>query len=172
MNDGITSGAGIVEGFAAAGVSTGTLAFAGVAAIVTGGFAAAAGRYTEERTEWEMNRGLLDAERASIQADPEAELEELVGIFEAKGLKAELARQVAEALSKNDPLAAHADAELHLSTVGTPRTSVYAALIAGLFYAGAAVPLALIIALPAGERIEFTFAAVLVGLGLTGWLTS
>ena len=61
MNDGITSGAGIVEGFAAAGVSTGTLAFAGVAAIVTGGFAAAAGRYTEERTEWEMNRGLLDA---------------------------------------------------------------------------------------------------------------
>ncbi len=120
-----------------------------------------------------MNRGLLDAERASIQADPEAELEELVGIFEAKGLKSELARQVAEALTENDPLAAHADAELHLSTVGSPRTSVYAALIAGLFYAlGAAVPLALIVALPAGGRIELTFAAVLVGLGLTGWLTS
>lgn len=173
VNDGIASAAGIVEGFARAGASMRTLVFAGAAVIAAGGFSAAAGRYTEERTEWELNHSVLEAERASIEADPEAELEELVGIFEAKGLRAELARQVAEALTENDPLAAHADAELHLYRIGSLRTSVYAAVTAGLFYAlGAAIPLALVAALPAGDRIELIVAAVLLALALTGWFTS
>ena len=117
INDGITSAAGVAEGFISAGASTRTLLLAGTAVILAGGSAAAGARYTEERTEWEMNRALLEEERASIEADPAGEFEELVGLYEAKGLSQHLARQVAEALTERNPVAAHADAELRLDAL-------------------------------------------------------
>jgi hypothetical protein len=76
LNDGIVSAAGIAEGFAAAGASTQALVFAGATVVLTGGFAAAASCYAEERTEWEMHKRLVEAERASIEADPAGEFEE------------------------------------------------------------------------------------------------
>src|SRR5215471_5767713 len=82
LNDGIVTAAGIAEGFASADATTSTLLVAGVATIIAGGFTAASARYTEIRTEWEMNRSLIEAERASIQANPEAEFEELVDIYQ------------------------------------------------------------------------------------------
>jgi VIT1/CCC1 family predicted Fe2+/Mn2+ transporter len=166
----------MAEGFASAGASTGTVLLAGAAVILAGGLAAAGRRYSEQRTEWEMHLSVLEAERASIEADPVAEFEELVGIYEAKGLSADLARQVAEAFTVKDPLAAHADVELNLRRVGSARASVYAGLTGGLAYAlGALVPLAVISLVPVSQRIELTFAAVLLALALTGgfasWLT-
>lgn len=141
-NDGIVTAAGLAEGFATAGASTGTLLFLGAAVIVAGGLAAGGAQYAEKRTEWEMHRSLLEAERASIEADPHAEFEELALIYETKGLSPDLARQVGESLTEHDPVAAHADAELHLDTSESPLTSVRAALSAGLSYTlGAIVPL-------------------------------
>jgi VIT1/CCC1 family predicted Fe2+/Mn2+ transporter len=173
VNDGIVTAAGIAEGFATAGASTGTLLFAGATVMVAGGLAAGGERYMEERNEWEMNRSLLEAERASIAADPRAEFEELVEIYEAKGLSADLARQVADALTEHDPVAAHADAELRLDSSELSPTSLRAALTAGLSFAlGAVVPLALVIASPDGLRIELTIVAALLALALTGWVTS
>lgn len=173
VNDGIATAAGIAEGFGTAGASTGTLLLAGAAVILAGGLAAAGARYSEERTEWEMNRRLLEVERARIAADPHAELDELIAIYETKGLSAELARQVAEALTEHDPVAAHAEAELRLDDSVSPRTSLHAAVIAGLSFAlGAAVPLAVESAVPVGPRIELTSVAVLLALALTGWFTS
>ncbi len=173
VNDGIVTAAGIAEGFSNAGATTGTLLLAGAAVMLAGGLAAAGARYSEERTEWEMNRNLLEAERASIAADPQAELQELVGIYETKGLSADLARQVAEALTKQDPVAAHAEAELRLDGAASPRASLVAAVTAFLSFAlGAAVPLVVVSAVPVGPRIEVTFVAVLLALALTGWFTS
>jgi vacuolar iron transporter family protein len=173
INDGITSAAGVAEGFVSVGASTSTLLFAGTAVILAGGSAAAGARYSEVRTEWEMNRALLEAERASIEADPVGEFEELVGIYEAKGLNPRLARQVAEALTERDPVAAHADAELRLETLGPTSGAVPAAVTAGLGYGvGAAVPLGAISWLPVGDRLAVTFAAVLIALGLTGWFAA
>ncbi len=63
LNDGIVSAAGIAEGFASAGASHSVLLVAAVATVLAGGSAAAGARYTEVRTEWEMNRALVAAER-------------------------------------------------------------------------------------------------------------
>ncbi|RIJ71278.1 VIT family protein [Nakamurella silvestris] len=173
VNDGIVSAAGIAEGFASAGASAGTLLIAGVTTILAGGSAAAGARYTEVRTEWEMNRAIIEQERASIEADPEGELEELVEIYAAKGLEPELARQVAQALTERDPVAAHADAELNLAALGATSGGLTAGIIAGLSYgAGAALPLAGILFLPVHERMMLTFVAVLIALALTGWFAS
>jgi VIT1/CCC1 family predicted Fe2+/Mn2+ transporter len=173
INDGITSAAGIAEGFLSAGASVTTLLFAGTAVILAGGSAAGGARYTEVRTEWEMNRAQIEAERASIEADPAGEFEELVGIYEAKGLTPELARQVAEALTERDPVAAHTDAELGLETLGARSGALPAGLTAGFGYGlGAAIPLALMKWLPLDDRLTLTFITVLIALGLTGWLAA
>ena len=173
LNDGIVSAAGIAEGFAAAGASTRAFVFVGATVVLIGGFAAAASCYVEERTEWEMHHSLLDAERASIEADPAGEFEELVAAYEAKGLQTGLARQVAAELTAHDPVAAHADAELDLESIAPARANIYAALNAGLFYGlGAAVPLATIRWLPTRDRSELAFVPVLLALGLTGWFAA
>jgi VIT1/CCC1 family predicted Fe2+/Mn2+ transporter len=173
VNDGITAAAGIAEGFVSAGASARILLLAGAAVILAGGSAVAGVRYSEVRTEWEVNRALLEAERASIEADPAGELEELVGIYEAKGLNSRLARQVAEALTERDPVAAHADAELRLETMEPKSAAVPAAVTAGFSYGiGAAVPLAAMSWLPANDRLTVTFVVVLVALGLTGWFAA
>jgi len=173
LNDGIVSAAGIAEGFAAAGASTRALVFAGATVVLIGGFAAAASCYAEERTEWEMHNRWVDAERASIEADPGGEFEQLVAAYEGKGLETGLAREVAAALTAHDPVAAHADAELDLESIAPARTNIYAALSAGLFYSlGAAVPLVAIRWLPTRERSELAFVPVLLALGLTGWFAA
>jgi VIT1/CCC1 family predicted Fe2+/Mn2+ transporter len=173
LNDGIVSAAGIAEGFAAAGASTRAFVFAGATVVLIGGFAAAASCYAEERTEWEMHHQMVEAERASIEADPAGELEELIATYEAKGLEPGLARQVAAALTARDPVAAHADAELDLASIAPARANVYAALSAGLFYGlGAMVPLVALRWLPTSERSELAFAPVLLALGLTGWFAA
>jgi VIT1/CCC1 family predicted Fe2+/Mn2+ transporter len=141
--------------------------------IVAGGFSAAASRYSEELTEWEMNHSLLEAQRASIEADPVGELDQLAGIYEAKGLEPALARQVAAALTAHDPVAAHADAELELDDIEPAHENLIAAVNAGLFYGlGAAVPLVAMWWLPVGERVELAFVPVLLALALTGWLAA
>lgn len=173
INDGIVSAAGISEGIASAGGTGNTLLVAGAATILAGGFAAGGARYTEVRTEWEMNRELLEQERRSIEADPAGELAELAGIYEQKGLPPELARQVAEALHARDPVAAHADVELRLEELGPRSGAEVESGIAALAYAaGAALPLAAMHWIPPDRRITWTFALVLVALGLTGALAA
>src|SRR5262249_43451028 len=157
INDGIASAAGVAEGFATAGATVHTLLLAGLTLIVAGALAAAGARYSEVRTEWEMSRSQIEQERANLVADPEGEMEELVGIYQAKGLEPQLARQVAEALSRRDAVAAHVDAELGLDRLGTSSGAVLAAAIAGLSYGlGAVVPLLLVYFLPAWEREVLT----------------
>lgn len=173
INDGIVSAAGIAEGFATAGATLRTLVLAGTTVVLAGGLAVAGARYSEVRTEWEMNRRLVEQERASIAADPMGELEELVGIYQAKGLSAELAQQVARALTDRDPVAAHADAELRLDELGPSSGAVPAAVTAGLSYGfGAALPLVAIYLLPLSNRVPLTFVTVLVALALTGWFAA
>ena len=173
VNDGIVAAAGVAEGFASVGASSHTVLLAGISVTLAGGLAAAGVRYTEARTEWEMNRAQIDAERASILADPEGELAELTGIYEAKGLDAQLARQVARALTDRDPVAAHTDAELRLDALGPTSGALPAAATAGLSYGvGALLPLIAMYLLPLGERMPITFLIVLVALGLTGWFAA
>jgi vacuolar iron transporter family protein len=176
VNDGIASAAGVAEGVATAGATLHTLLLAGLTLIVAGSLAAAGARYSEVRTEWEMNRSLIEQERTNVLADPAGEMEELVGIYQAKGLTPQLARQVAEALSSRDPVAAHVDAELGLDHLDTSSGAVAAAATAGASYGlGAAAPLILVYFLPMSARVALTSLVVLLALALTGsiaaWLT-
>jgi VIT1/CCC1 family predicted Fe2+/Mn2+ transporter len=113
-NDGIVSVAGLVAGVAGATTDRATIVTAGVAGLVAGALSMGGGEYVSVSTQRDTERALLAEERSQLADLPEAELDELVGIYRAKGLSPALARQVAVELTAHDPLAAHADAELRI----------------------------------------------------------
>ena len=110
-SDGILTSAGICEGFAGAGVGSRVLFFAGFAGLVAGTLAMGAVEYSKLRAERDLQVGELAAERVRLETAPDAELDELTGLYVSRGLSPGLARQVAVELTAHDALAAHAEAE-------------------------------------------------------------
>src|ERR1700749_3306314 len=110
-SDGILTSAGICEGFAGAGVSSGMLAYAGFAGLVAGTLAMGAVEYSKLRAESDRQTAQLAAERVLIETTPDAERDELARLYMSRGLSPGLARRVADELMAHDALAAHAEAE-------------------------------------------------------------
>ncbi len=107
-NDGIVSTAGLVVGVAGATASTTAVLTAGLAGLFAGALAMASGEYVSVSSQRDSERAMLELERRELIETPEAELAELAGIYEAKGLPRELAMEVAERLTEQDAFAAHA----------------------------------------------------------------
>lgn len=167
-NDGIVSVASIVLGVAGASSSSGFILTAGVAGLTAGALSMAVGEYVSVSTQRDTEQALLDKERYELIHQPEHELEELVSIYQGKGLKPETARLVAEELTLHDAFAAHADAELRTdpNNLTNPISAGVASAIA--FTLGGIIPLLGIILPPQGLRITVTFIAVLIALIITG----
>ncbi|WP_051681700.1 VIT1/CCC1 transporter family protein [Cellulomonas sp. HZM] len=173
VNDGLIASAGMVEGVAQAHASSSVILVTGIATVLVGVAAVAGIRYAEASDERDAHEALVAAERRRITVDPEAELAELASIYEAKGLDAALARQVAEQLSADDPLAAQLDAEYRLDELGPSVPPLRAAaLTAGAFVGGAAVPLVVAALAPASVRVALTLVTVVVALVVSATLAA
>src|SRR5487761_972539 len=116
-NDGIVSVASVAIGVIAAGASTSFVLTAAIAALVAGAMAMAAGEYVSVSSQRDTERADLDQERGELQAHPDAEMTELANIYIGRGLSADLANQVAQALTVSDALGAHARDEIGLAAV-------------------------------------------------------
>jgi VIT1/CCC1 family predicted Fe2+/Mn2+ transporter len=171
-NDGIVSTAGIVVGVAGATAARGPILTAGIAGLVAGALSMATGEYVSVSTQRDTERALLEKERRELVEMPEQELAELAGIYEGKGLTADLARQVAEQLTERDAFAAHVDAELGIDPddLTNPWHAALASAVA--FTIGAVLPLLAIELPPTSARVPVTFVAVILALALTGWLAA
>ncbi|HWS33145.1 MAG TPA: VIT family protein [Actinoplanes sp.] len=171
-NDGIVSTAGIVIGVAGATVTTAPIATAGTAGLVAGAVSMALGEFVSVSSQRDTERALLAKERTELLEFPEMELEELAGLYEAKGLTPETARRVAEELTARDAFAAHADAELHIDPQALTSPWQAAGASALAFTAGALLPLLAILLPPASARVPVTFGVVVAALALTGWISA
>lgn len=171
-NDGIVSTAGLVVGVAGATTSTGPILTAGIAGLVAGAVSMALGEYVSVSSQRDTERALLDKERAELAHFPEQEFEELVELYEAKGLTEATARQVARELTDNDAFAAHADVELRLDPddLTNPWHAAVASAIA--FTTGSLLPLAAILLPPPSLRVAVTFVVVVAALAATGYLSA
>ncbi|WP_054811240.1 VIT1/CCC1 transporter family protein [Nocardia arizonensis] len=171
-NDGIVSTAGLVVGVAAATTGTTEIFTAGIAGLTAGAISMAVGEYVSVSTQRDSERALLAKERRELREEPDFELEELAGIYHAKGLSPETARKVAEELTAHDAFTAHAEAELGLDprALTNPWQAAFSSAVA--FTVGALLPLVAILVPPVPARIPVTFAAVLVALALTGSLSA
>jgi len=171
-NDGIVSVAGIVVGVAAATTERGPIFTAGLAGLAAGALSMALGEYVSVSTQRDTERALLAKERRELVEEPEAELAELVGLYQAKGLSPETARTVAEELTAHDAFAAHIDIELGIDPDELTNPWHAAGSSAIAFTVGAMLPLLTILLLPPSTRIPVTFIAVLIALAVTGWISA
>ncbi len=140
-NDGIISTASLMMGVASASASQHEILIAGFAGLVAGAMSMAAGEYVSVSSQADTEASDLARERKELAEMPEAELEELAGIYIKRGVEPALAKQVAVQLTQKDALGAHARDELGISEITTARPIQAALTSAATFTCGAILPL-------------------------------
>jgi vacuolar iron transporter family protein len=143
VSDGLVSNMGLILGVAGADPAPAVVRLAGLAGLVSGAISMAAGEYNSMRVQAELLQRELAVEAGELRRRPEHETAELAGIYEQRGLAADQALQVAEAMM-SDPgtaLEAHAREELGIdpSQLGSPIGAAGASFVS--FSLGAVVPL-------------------------------
>ncbi len=169
-NDGIVSTASLIVGVAAAEASRGSVLVAGVAGLVAGAMSMAAGEYVSVSSQSDTENADLTRERHELATDPELELAELAGIYEKRGLDPDLAKQVATQLTAHDALGAHARDELGISDTLSARPVQAALASAATFAVGAALPLLVVLLVPASTLVWTVSGSSLFFLAALGSL--
>ncbi|ORT57668.1 VIT family protein [Streptomyces sp. CB03238] len=168
-NDGVVSTAGLVVGVAGATDDRATLLTAGLAGLLAGSMSMAAGEYVSVSTQRDSEKAALAVEKRELREQPEAELDELTDLLEARGLTRDVAREAAEQLTERDALRAHARVELGIDPdeLTNPWHAAAASFLA--FTIGALLPLLAIVLPPTPARLYVTVLSVLAALTLTGF---
>jgi VIT1/CCC1 family predicted Fe2+/Mn2+ transporter len=167
-NDGIVSTASIMLGVAAANSDVATILLTGIAALVAGAISMAAGEFVSVSSQADAEQAERAREERELAADPEFELQELAGIYRARGVDADLALTVAEQLMRRDPLEAHMRDELGVVETMAARPVQAALASAASFCAGAIVPVGLVLIVPREYLIAAIISATLVLLAILG----
>lgn len=171
-NDGIVSVAALVVGVAGATTDASIIFITGIAGLLSGALSMAVGEYVSVSSQRDTEEALLSKERKELEEQPDAELEELTGLYQAKGVSRETAERVARELTAHDVFAAHVEAELKIDPdeLTNPWHAAFAS--GASFTVGAILPLLAITLPPAAQRIPITFVAVVVALAITGYLSA
>ena len=167
-DDAIVSTASLMIGVASSSASKGAILVAGVAGLVAGAMSMAVGEFVSVSSQRDAERADVEREERELLQKPEAELEELVTIYVKRGLDEDLARKVAEQLSRKDVLATHLRDELGIdkATIARP---LQAAWISALSFATFAfVPVVAVLVAPAAWRIPAIAALSLASLASLG----
>lgn len=170
-NDGIVSTASLLLGVASANGSHQSLLIAGLAGLVAGAMSMAAGEYVSVHSQADAEHADLQKERRELREDAAGEQRELAGIYIERGLKPDLANQVARQLMEHDALGSHARDELGLSESGIARPIQAACSSAASFAVGAALPLAIAAFGPTDYLTFWLAASSIAFLALLGILS-
>jgi vacuolar iron transporter family protein len=143
---------------------------AGVAGLVAGSLAMAAGEFVSVSSQRDSERADLQLEEQELRDDPEGELRELTSIYQKRGRPLELACQVAAALTERDALGANARDELGLEQERRARPLQAAGASALSFSAGAVLPVISVALMPAALRAPVCVAVTVLALAALGSL--
>jgi VIT1/CCC1 family predicted Fe2+/Mn2+ transporter len=169
-NDGLVSTAALVVGVAAADSTRSAVLVAGIAGLTAGALSMAAGEYVSVSSQRDSEQADLALERHELEETPDAEREELAGIYRARGLSPELADLVAHELSQGDRLAVHARDELGIDPTALANPMQAAVVSAGSFVLGAIVPVLMVVIASDRWRVPLVIGTTMVSLGLLGAL--
>jgi VIT1/CCC1 family predicted Fe2+/Mn2+ transporter len=170
-NDGIVSTASLIVGVAAADGSQGSVLIAGVAALIAGAMSMAAGEYVSVSSQADTEKADLARERSELEQHPDMEREELIRIYEGRGLERATAADAVDQMTGHNALEAHARDELGMSKTMAARPLLAAITSALAFTAGAAAPLAVVPFAPLPlliATVSVVSLACLVILGVLG----
>jgi vacuolar iron transporter family protein len=171
-NDGILSTASLVLGVAAADGTYRSVLVAGVAALVSGATAMAAGEFVSVSSQADTENADLARERAELTADGAGESAELAAIYVGRGVTPDLARRVAEQLMAHDALGTHARDELGFAEALKARPLQAAIVSAASFAVGAALPLAVVSVAPWASLTPAVVLSTLLLLAMLGALAA
>ena len=174
-NDGLVSNLCLVMGVAGAAASSRTVLLTGLAGLVAGACSMAMGEWLSVTSSRELFQRQIATERAELEASPEEEKEELVLIYQSKGLDEPQARALAERLlsDKSTALDTLAREELGIDPEGLGGSAWGAAATSFLLFAlGAAVPLAPLVFLSGREAMVASLGAAGLALAAVGAGTS
>jgi VIT1/CCC1 family predicted Fe2+/Mn2+ transporter len=100
-NDGLVSNLSLVIGVAGAAVAERTILLTGLAGLVAGACSMAMGEWLSVTSSRQLNQRQIASEAAELEQAPEEEKEEMILIYQAKGLPEPQARALAEQLMSN-----------------------------------------------------------------------
>lgn len=170
VSDGLVSNAALVMGFAGSGAERSTIVLAGVAGLLAGAFSMAAGEYVSMASQREMFEREISLEAQELAEHPEEEREELILLYQAKGLSAEEATHLADRLM-SDPQTAldtltREELGLDPDELGSPWSAALSSMLA--FTAGAAVALVPYLFAAGGAALVAAIIGVSVALFAVG----
>jgi VIT1/CCC1 family predicted Fe2+/Mn2+ transporter len=171
-NDGIISTSSLIIGIATAHASHNNILLTGMAGLVSGSMAMAAGEYVSVSSQADTETADLVREQEELATQPEHELEELTGIYMQRGLTHELATQVATQLTAHNALATHARDELGIIDAMNARPIQAALASAGTFAIGATLPLLITFFASTVNIVPFVAVTSLAFLALLGGLAA
>lgn len=167
-NDGIVSTASIVVGVASANTGHRELVVAGLAGMVAGAMSMASGEYVSVSSQSDTESADLAREKNELATQPEAEEQELAGIYVQRGLTPDLAARVARQLTDHDALGAHLRDELGISATLTARPVQAALASAASFGVGALMPLLSAVLVPLQDVVPVVGVSTLLFLAGLG----
>jgi VIT1/CCC1 family predicted Fe2+/Mn2+ transporter len=165
-NDGILSTTSIAIGVAAASVTREPIILAALAGLVAGATSMAAGEYVSVSSQSDIEIADLAREKVELDTMADVELKELAKIYQKRGLKMDLAMEVAKQLTAHDALATHARDELGINDITQAKPLSAALASAFSFIAGGVLPLLVSIFVPLKLMLmsQYGFAIVFLAL--------
>ena len=143
VSDGLLTNVSLILGVAGAHPASGVVRLAGLAGLVAGAFSMAAGEYVSMSAQKELIERELEVERTEIRRHPESERRELVGLYVRRGVRPEIAEEVATTLMRdpNVALDIHSREELGVDpgNIGSPLGAAGSSFVS--FAVGALIPL-------------------------------
>jgi VIT1/CCC1 family predicted Fe2+/Mn2+ transporter len=143
VNDGLVSNASLILGVAGAAADPGIILLSGVAGLLAGSFSMAAGEYVSVRSQREMYEYQIGLERDELSAYPDEEAKELALIYEARGLRWDEAKRLADSMIADPELGldtlAREELGLNPDELGSPWGAAAFSFLS--FAAGALIPL-------------------------------
>ena len=166
--DGIVSIGSLTLGVAMANPAPGAIVVAGAAGLAAGALSMAAGEYVSVSSQSDIEAADIHREKQALKTQPEIELEELILIYESRGLAPDTARLVAVELTEHDALGAHIRDELGLSDElsANPMQAALASMLT--FSASGAIPLSAALFAPEGRTVVSILLVTLTALAVLG----
>lgn len=171
-NDGILSTTSLAIGVAAASAARDPIILATLAGVVAGALSMAAGEYVSVSSQLDIEVADLKRKKNELANTPDKELNELSAIYEARGLKSELAKEVAKQFTAYNALEAHARDELGINEISRAKPLQAAFASAASFIVGGIFPLLLAVFAPLKQMIFFQYGFSILFLALSGTLAA
>jgi len=142
VNDGLVSNVLLILGVAGGTSNRNIILLAGLAGLLAGAFSMAAGEWVSVQSQRELYEREIAVEREELSAFPEEELEELILIYQAKGLSDDEAKALAGRIMRRPETAldtlTREELGLAPGDLGSPWVAALSSF--GSFAVGASIP--------------------------------